>query len=106
MAKLIRPPKGLKKAGRSYWKKSLSEIPMDEAHDLERLTMACKCLDEVAEIEERVESDGRFVKNRYGNVVEHVGVKAIRDTRTLFVRIIRELGLDAPSSESRPPRKY
>ena len=69
--------------------------------------MASKILDEVAESEARVKADGMFILNRYGNLVEHPGCKMIRDLRLLFVKIIRELGLDlADPGDSRPPRQY
>ena len=105
--KKITAPKELKAAGKKYWLQSQSEIPMTEAHDLERLLMACKCLDDLAEIEARVEKDGMFTVNRYGQTVEHPGIKMVRDTRLLFVKIIRELGLDlVQPDDSRPPRQY
>ena len=103
--KIPQAPKGLKAAGKRFWKKVLSEYELYDAHDRERLLMACKCLDDLADIEARVESDGKFVTNRYGTPVEHPGCKMIRDLRTLFVKIIRESGLDL-ATESRPPRQY
>lgn len=105
--KIPKAPNGLKAAGKKFWKKAHSERVFDEAHDLERLCMAAKCLDDLAEAEKRVKEDGMFTKNRYGNVIEHPGVKMIRDTRLLFVKIIRELALDIiDPGDSRPPRQY
>lgn len=103
--KIPQVPKGLKAAGKRFWKKVLSEYELIDAHDRERLAMAAKCLDDLSEIEARVESDGRFVTNRYGTPVEHPGCKMLRDNRMLFVKIIREIGLDL-ATESRPPRQY
>jgi hypothetical protein len=104
---MIKTPDGLKSKGAAFWKKVLSEYELSEAHDLSRLEMAAKCLDDLAEAEKRVEADGMFTTNRYGATVEHVGCKTIRDNRLLFVKIIRELALDiiAPG-DSRPPRQY
>jgi phage terminase small subunit len=105
--KKIKEPKGLGTAGRRYWKQSMVEVDFEEVHDLERLLMAAKCLDDLSEAESRVKADGMFMTNRYGNVVEHPAVKTIRDTRLLFVKIVRELGLDLdPPTDSRPPRQY
>lgn len=85
----------------------LTEFLIEKQHDLERLSMAAKCLDDVQAAEDQIEIDGRFTKNRYGNVIESPAAKVIRDTRLLFVKIIRELGLDLTNApESRPPRKY
>ena len=105
--KIAKAPNGLKAAGKRFWKKVLSEYELTGAHDLERLSMAGKCLDDLAEAEKRVKDDGRFTNNRYGSVVEHPGVKMIRDTRLLFVKIVREMCLDiVEPGDSRPPRQY
>ncbi len=40
-------------------------------------------------------------------VREHPAAKALRETRLLFCRLVRELGLDLePPEESRIPRQY
>ncbi len=52
--------------------------------------MACKCLDDLSEAEERVKVDGMFTVNRYSAAVEHPAFKTIKDLRLLFVKIIRE----------------
>lgn len=102
-----RPPSGLKAPGRAFWKKAMSETVFEESHDLARLKMACSLLDEIADDETRVKKDGRYVEDRYGSLREHPGVKSVRDNRTLFCRIIRELALDiTPGPDSRPPRQY
>jgi phage terminase small subunit len=104
--KIPRAPKTLKAEGRKFWRKVLSEFDLSDAHDLERLAMAGKCLDDLVEAEERVKTDGMFTLNRYNNVIEHPGLKVIRDTRTLFVKIVREMCLDLTAGDSRPPRRY
>ena len=105
--KIATPPGDLKAAGKTFWRKIHGEFVLDGQHDLERLGMACRCLDDLTEAEDRVRADGMFQVNRYGNTIEHPGMKVIRDMRLLFVRIIRELGLDLTNGpESRPPRRY
>ena len=105
--KILRVPNGLKNPGKRFWKKVLLEYTLENTHDFERLGMACKCLDDLSDIEAQIEDDGRFIKNRYGTIVEHPGCKSIRDGRMLFIKIIRELGFDLTTGpESRPPRKY
>ena len=82
--KVPKHPKGLDATGRKFWRKVLSEYDLQDSHDLERLSIASKCLDDLSEAEERVKTDGRFTTNRYGTVVEHPGVKMVRDMRMLF----------------------
>jgi len=103
----IEAPKNLGKTGRAFWKKVMSEYVLTEAHDLERLRQACKCLDDIAQAEERVKKDGPFHTDRYGGLKEHPGARVIRENRALFLRFIRELRLDLTTGpESRPPSNY
>lgn len=92
--------------GEDFVKKVLSEYDLADAHDLERLDMAGRCLDEISEAEDQIRIDGRYQQNRYGGTVEHPAARVIRDTRLLFVKIIRELALDINVPDSRPPRQY
>ncbi len=107
MAKNPRPPGGLKKEGKEFWKRVLKEYEIREAHDLERLRMAGGCLDEIAEGQEVLKTTGRYIPDRYGGLRENPAAKAIRESKIIFCRIIRELGLDLEGAqESRPPRQY
>jgi len=98
--------KNLGKQGRAFWKRVQADFAMEDAHDLERLTMAARCLDDIAEAEQQIEKDGPFVRDRYGQIKEHPAGKVIREHRIIFCRIVRELGLDLDIPESRPPRQY
>lgn len=99
-------PQDLKKHGRAFWQAVQADYSMQEAHDLERLKMAARCLDDIAAAEEQIEKDGAFVRDRYGQVKEHPAGKVVREHRALFIRIIRELALDIDMPDSRPPRQY
>ena len=99
--KPTKTPSGLKNPGKKFWKKVLGEYELSEAHDLERLKHSCQCLDEIDEFKKIVETEGRMVNGR-----EHPASKAIREYTVLFSRIIRELGIDLTTTESRIPRKY
>jgi phage terminase small subunit len=101
-------PQGLKAQGAEFWDKVLSEFVLEKAHDLERLSLASKCLDELAADEATVAADGRFFTNtKTGQIREHPAAKAIRENKVLFARLVRELGLDLESAqESRLPGRY
>ncbi|MEI6263048.1 MAG: hypothetical protein WCR46_24545 [Deltaproteobacteria bacterium] len=104
---MVKIPPGLKAQGKQFWKKIQDVYGMDEAHDIERLKMACRCLDEIEEAELIIAAEGRYVPDRFEKTQEHSGCKAIRDNKTLFCRIIRELALDLTTTgDSRPPRQY
>ena len=96
----------MKKSGRKFFKKVQLEYVFEETHDIERLAQAASCLDEISLAEQVLEKDGRFFTTKSGIVREHPALKAIRDFRTLFVRIVRELALDIDVPESRPPARY
>lgn len=103
----MKAPAGLKTPGRNFWNKAHSETVFEDAHDLERLKMACQCLDDLQVAEQQIKLDGAFIRDRYGQVKEHPAAKVIRDNRIIFCRIVRELGLDIePVPESRLPRRY
>ena len=78
----MRTPTGLKKIGKKFFKKVLSEYDLTEYHDIERLSQACKCLDEIDEAEQIIETEGRFIKDRFEQRREHPAAKSIRDART------------------------
>jgi phage terminase small subunit len=103
----IKYPANLKKAGRKFYRKVQTEFVFEDHHDVERLAQAAACLDEIATAEAVLEKEGRFFTTKSGIVREHPALKAIRDFRTLFVRIVRELGLDLePAQPPKPPGRY
>lgn len=105
--KIQKPPQGLKRAGKRFWVRVMNEFVLEETHDLARLEMACRCLDEIVKAEGVVEQDGMYIKDRFLQTREHPAMKTCRDNRTLFLRAVRELGLDLEQSpESRPPGRY
>ncbi len=105
--KIPRAPNGLKGPGKRFWKKVLSEYDLQESCDTERLFMACRSLDEIADSEAVIKVEGLFIEDRFKQKREHPAGKVIRENKTLFCRIIRELGLDiVPPGDSRPPRQY
>ncbi len=101
------PPDGLEAAGNAFWSAAIREREFEEAHDLERLRMAARCLDELASDEAAVKAEGRFFPDRFGQPREHPAAKAIRDNKLLFIKIVRELGLDLVlPGTPHAPRRY
>ena len=105
--KKIKPPIYLKEKGRKFFSKVTAEFYFESTHDIELLGAASSELDSQAESQKAIDTDGYYITNRYGKKVEHPGVKSLRDSRVLFMRLIREMGLDLTTGpESRQPRKY
>ena len=97
----------LNKTGRKFRRDVLKEYQIEDAHDLRRLELASYCLDRVEECQQLIEKDGAFIKDRFEQLKEHPACKVERDNKTLFARLIRELGLDLEQPETpRPPRLY
>jgi hypothetical protein len=99
-------PPGLQHPGRRFWKQVTGERDFTEGHDLARLFMAARCLDEIADDETTVQAEGRYVEDRFGQKKEHPAAAAIRANKMVFIKIIRELALDLTVPEARPPRQY
>jgi phage terminase small subunit len=99
-----RAPSGLGQKGRRFWKKVVSEYEL-ENHHLELLFQASRCLDDISDAETAVEAHGsRYFKDRYGQLKEHPACSDIKQLRGLFQRLIREIGLDVNTANTRPPR--
>jgi hypothetical protein len=67
---------------------------------LKLLEQAARCLDRIEQARRQIDADGLTIEGRYGPRA-HPALTVERDGRALFVRIIRQLGLeqDAPASD-------
>ncbi len=105
--KKIRPPAFLKERGKKFFSKVTSEFVFENQHEIELLGSAGGELDSQVESQKAIDADGYYIQNRYGKLIEHPAVKSLRDSRVLFMRLVREMGLDLTTGpESRTPRKY
>ena len=96
----------LGKVGQKFRRNILKERQFDETHDFRRLDLACGCLDIIKECREKVETEGLFILDRFQVLKEHPAIKVEREQKIIFCRIIRELNLDLPAEDSRPPKLY
>jgi P27 family predicted phage terminase small subunit len=100
---IMKAPSSLNKPGRKFWKTIVNDYILDVDKQA-LLEQACRCLDEISEHEQAIEKDGRYFTDRYSQVKEHPASAALRQTRALFQRLVREIGFDIDNSDSRPPR--
>jgi hypothetical protein len=104
MKKIDRAPAGLGAKGREFWKKVNTEYIL-EAHHLALLEEAARTLDDLQVARKVIEEAGsRYFLDRYGQWKELPACADARALRAIFLRLVRELGLDADTSESRPVR--
>ena len=100
-----RAPSTLGKTGQKFFRAVIREYVFEDRHAIELLTQACSCLDRIHDAAAEVEGAGRFFLDRFGQPKEHPGLVAIRSDQNLFMRLIRELQLDAGGApETRAPR--
>jgi P27 family predicted phage terminase small subunit len=97
-----RAPSHLRAPTRGWWR-SVDENFELEDHHRHLLTAACEELDTAHEADEVVKKEGAYFTNRHGERKPHPALNVARDARALFCRILRELQLDDPASESAPP---
>lgn len=76
-----------------------------EQHQLRLLTLMCEALDRGEQAREAVKSDGAYLPDRFGQLKPHPALAVERDARIAVARLARELNLEPPASESRPPRR-
>jgi len=100
-----KPPKTLQTKGRAFWRRVLKDFLLEESHELQLLQEAAGCLDRIAEAQAEIEAKKPYFNDRFGQPRPHPALNVEKDQRVLFVRIVRELGLQVESEEySRPKR--
>ena len=76
-----------------------------ETHHVRLLTLACESWDECQAARAAISEHGQTYVDRYGQPRERPEVGIARQSRTIFARLVRELGLDIESKDTpRPPR--
>jgi hypothetical protein len=103
MSKAPKAPSELGQSGRNFWKKIISEYELD-SHHIELLTLAGKCLDRIESAREILDMEGVITRDRFGCPKPHPATAVELQNKTIFSRLIRELGLDVSTPDSRPPR--
>jgi P27 family predicted phage terminase small subunit len=98
-----RAPSNLGHSGREFWKKISAEFVL-ESHHSELLAQACKSLDRISTAREVLDKDGLTFIDKFGQIKPHPAVAIELANKTIFARLLRELGLDVSKSDTRPPR--
>lgn len=99
----LRPPAGLKAAGKRLWQHIAESFELEE-HDLILVTSLCETLDRKNQAEKELKVAGNLTfTNRHGEERQRPQVGIIRDCNILLARLRRELGLSEIPDDSRPP---
>ncbi|MDY6987711.1 MAG: hypothetical protein SWQ30_06595 [Thermodesulfobacteriota bacterium] len=87
-------PQYLKADGKAFFAGVTAEYLIKDTHHIELLTQAAVCVDRISEARRKIQKDGAFVTDRWGKPRLHPGHKVEKDNKSLFLRIVRDLGLD------------
>ena len=98
-------PKDLSDESKEIWKDTLREFDLFPLQ-LKILEAALRCWDRVIFFREEIKLKGLTFVDRYQQPKERPEVTAERQYKTLFMRLVRELGLSVDTPDSRPPRLY
>jgi P27 family predicted phage terminase small subunit len=82
----------------TWWQQVVSEYELDN-HHLHLLRLGCESYDRCQQARQQLINEGTTFKDKNGNLRAHPAIAIERDAKTSFVRIVRELGLDAPSNQ-------
>ena len=98
-----KPPKHLSLSSRKWFESVIANYELD-AHHIRLLQAAAESWDDAQNARAIVKKDGMTVVDRYDQVKPHPMIDVARQSRVVFARLVRELGLDVALPESRPPR--
>jgi phage terminase small subunit len=97
-------PRHLSKAAKLFWRQVVGDFIL-ETHHYRILESALASWDRAEAARATLAKSGLTIVDRFGVERVHPLVGVERDARGLFIRSLRELGLDAePSNGTRPPR--
>jgi P27 family predicted phage terminase small subunit len=101
--KPTKAPIYLTPATRRWWETIAAEYEL-EPHHLKLLTAAAESWDRAQEARKILAAEGLCTTDRFGQRRAHPAAGIERDAKGLFARLLRELGLDVSTPDSRPPR--
>ena len=96
------PPRHLRPATRKWFATVLSEYEL-EPHHIRLLTLAGEAFDRCQDAREAIAKHGTTYIDRFGSPKARPEVAIERDSRIAFARLLRELDLDVPPPDTRPP---
>lgn len=94
-------PAHLSPATRNFWRGIVTEFDL-EAHQLKTLEAACQSWDRFVQARKILDREGLTFVDRLGNVRARPEGKIEVDSRTAFLRAMRELGLDHVGAPEAP----
>src|SRR5438874_2185699 len=97
----IRAPGHLSVATRRWFRQVAAEFVL-EPHHLKVLQSAAEAWDRCQQAREMIDKHGLLIKDRFGQPRLNPAVPVERDSRTAFLRAVRELDLDVEPPKELP----
>lgn len=97
-------PRHLRRSTQDWFRAVVADYEL-EPHHLKLLTAAAESWDRAQAAREIIAKEGCVIRDRFDQPKPHPGCAIERDAKTLFARLLRELGLDVeePSADIRGP---
>ena len=95
------PPRSLRAAGKALWRVVVEDFEL-EPYQLKMLFEACRCLDTIEAAERAIRKYGVTVNGKFG-LKSNPACQTATQNRTVYARLMRELGLDAIDVEAARP---
>jgi phage terminase small subunit len=101
---LLAPPEGLGKSGQALWRTIVADVAQGwelDARELHLLRRACRCEDELAELEATVDQHGVTVPGSRGQMTTNPTLSEARQLRIVQLRLLGALELSDPRDVKR-----
>src|SRR5262249_55591389 len=95
------PPPTLHEAGRSLWRRVLSEYRLEDCGGLEMLAQCCHAADRAEQLRIEIEREGPVIRPR-GIIKDHPAIRLELAARAFVVRTLQRLGLDVEPLRAAP----
>ncbi|OBA32781.1 hypothetical protein A5767_16290 [Rhodococcus sp. 852002-51564_SCH6189132-a] len=89
----VKPPRGLRAAGKRLWIDTLEDFDLAE-HERGLLLQACRTADALDELQKVLDRDGVLNESPQGTRV-HPALPELRQQRITFARLVAALGLES-----------
>lgn len=103
--KLPPAPRGLAPPGRKLWRAIIADVPDGfhlDARERYLLERACRCADELAELDAAIDRDGPISQGSRGQPRIHPALQEARALRLVQLRLLAAIKLDPPVEEHTP----
>ncbi len=99
-----RPPKGLSREAKSWWRKLVAEYAIEDEAGFLMLQTSLEAFDRMRQAQGVLKEDGLVVTDRWGQKKAHPLVTVERDSRAQMLAALKALNLDAEPLRSGPGR--